>query len=281
MAAGCEFDQSVPPDRPAYSPLVVNVRTRRAWQSAMLALVVVTLAQAGRAGGAPPAAIMGPYGSGTNQVWVLSPSGPVRDVVIFGHGWKNSPPATANAWVEQFRPWLDHLVQGGSAVIFPRYQLGSGDSEDVARLRAYRAGVAAGFAALGRPRAPVVAAGYSFGASLALTYAADARAYGLPVPRAVDAIFPALMISGARLPPLAASVAVLIQIGDRDVTAGRAGGDEFWRWLRLHPAATKRYELVRSTPQLAMTHAAPKSALPAAQRAFWAPLDLLIARARR
>ena len=229
--------------------------------------------------GPPPAA--SPHGAGVDQVWVLRPQGAIRDVVIFGHGWKSAPPSPADAWVTQFRPWLDHLVQGGSAVIFPRYQLGAGDSYDVARVRAFRAGVATGLAALGKPHVPVVAVGYSVGAALALTYAADAPADHLPVPRAVDAIFPAQIMSGSRLPPLDPSVQVLIQIGDRDVTAGRAGGDEFWRWLRTHPAARKRYELVRSTPQLTMTHAAPKSALPAARAAFWAPLDRLIAQARR
>jgi pimeloyl-ACP methyl ester carboxylesterase len=212
---------------------------------------------------------------------VLRPNGAIRDVVIFGHGWKSAPPATKNAWVTQFRPWLDHLVQGGSAVIFPRYQLGAGDSYGVARVRAFRAGVTTGLAALGRPRVPVVAAGYSYGAALALTYAADARTDRLPVPRAVDAIFPAQVISGSRLPPLDPSVDVLIQIGDRDLTAGRAGGDEFWSWLRTHPASAKRYELVRSTPELSAIHSAPKLATAAARRAFWEPLDRLIALARR
>ena len=256
------------------SPLIVKT-------TILIALLLAALAPPARSAGPPGDRLAGPYGKGADQVWVLRPQAAIRDVVIFGHGWKSAPPSPADAWVTQFRPWLDHLVQGGSAVIFPRYQLGAGDGEGMARVRAFRAGVTAGFAALGEPRVPVVAVGYSFGASLALTYAADASADRLPVPRAVDAIFPAQIISGSSLPPLAPSVQVLIQVGDRDMTAGRAGADEFWRWLGTHPAARKRYELVRSTPQLAMTHAAPKSALPAARAAFWAPLDRLIAQARR
>src|ERR1700681_4291097 len=54
----------------------------------------------------------------------------------------------------------------------------------------------------------------------------------------------------------------------------------FWNWLSRHPAPLKRYEVVHSSPELAATHAAPKSTVPAAQRAFWAPLDRLIALAR-
>ena len=84
-------------------------------------------------GAGPPASrIEGLYGTGADQVWVLRPAGAIRDVAIFGHGWKSAPPSASGAWVEQFRPWLDHLVEGGSAVVFPRYQLGTGaDNEGV------------------------------------------------------------------------------------------------------------------------------------------------------
>ena len=127
---------------------------------------------------------------------------------------------------------------------------------------------------------PFVAVGYSFGASLAFYYGANAGTWGLPVPRAVQAIFPAGMIPGALLPPLDPSVRVLIQVGDADTEAGSAGADAFWNWLSSHPAPLKRYEVIHSSPQLAATHAAPKSTSPAARRAFWAPLDRLIALAR-
>ena len=71
--------------------------------------------------------IEGPYGRGGGEVWVVVPDRPVQSVVVFGHGWKLAPPSTAYSWVGQFRPWLDHLAADGSAVIFPRYQLGVGD----------------------------------------------------------------------------------------------------------------------------------------------------------
>ena len=62
-------------------------------------------------------------------------------------------------------------------------------------------GMAAGFAfvrktefGIGGARAaaslPVVAAGVAYGGTLALYYAADARGWGLPVPAAVDSVFP-------------------------------------------------------------------------------------------
>jgi dienelactone hydrolase len=224
--------------------------------------------------------IEGPYGRSDREVWVVRPDRPVRSVVVFGHGWKLTPPSPAHSWVGQFRPWLDHLAAGGSAVIFPRYQLGAGDAQDATRMLDFEAGVRAGYALLGRPRVPVVAVGYSFGASLAFYYSANAASWRLPLPSAVQAVFPGGMIPGAPLPRLNRSVRVLIQVGDADIEAGSAGADAFWSWLATHPSSHKRYQVVRSSPPLAATHAAPKSLSPAAQGTFWAPLDRLIAQAR-
>ena len=125
-----------------------------------------------------------------------------------------------------------------------------------------------------------MAVGYSFGASLAFYYSANAAAWRLPLPSAVQAVFPGSMIPGAPLSALNRTVRVLIQVGDADTEAGSAGANAFWTWLATHPSSRKRYQVVRSSPELAATHAAPKSATAAAQRTFWAPLDRLIAQAR-
>jgi hypothetical protein len=225
--------------------------------------------------------LRGPFGQGTSQVWVLTPRSPIRNIVVFGHGWKTAPPSAGYPWVGQFESWLEHLLGRGSAVIFPRYQLGLGDPQDRDRVQAFLVGARTGFARLGRPVVPVIAVGYSFGASLAFAYAATYRAWNLPPPRAVMAIFPAGMVAGFPLPPLDRSIRVLIQVGDADIVAGTGGAEAYWRWLAGHPASRKRYEIVRSAPGFAATHAAPKLATLAARRAFWAPLDRLIAEVSR
>jgi dienelactone hydrolase len=222
----------------------------------------------------------GPFGRGAAQVWLLLPLGAIRNVVVFGHGWKLFPPSRTHPWVGQFRPWLDHLAGHGAAVIFPRYQLGSGDVEGTAQVTAYEAGLRDGLGRLPARAAshtPVIAVGYSFGASLAFTYAANAGRWRLPLPAAVDAVFPAGMISGAPLPSLAARVRVLIQVGDRDSEAGSVGASSFWAWLAGHPPPWKRYVVVHSAGGFVATHAAPKEAGSAARAAFWVPLDALIA----
>jgi hypothetical protein len=249
-----------------------------------LAVVAVTLclgfAQPSLAGGPPEGRIEGPFGIGADAVWLLRPRVPARSIVVFGHGWKLFPPSSSRPWVGQFRPWLDHLLVRGSAVIFPRYQLG-GDSAGPARVISFRRGLVEGFARLGLTGLPVVAAGYSYGASLDFYYAADARRWGLPIPRAVFSVFPAGLIYGAALPALPGSSRVLIQVGDRDAVAGSAGAQPFWAWLASHPTSRKHLEIIRSGPSLTATHAAPKLSTPGAQHAFWQPLDLLIAQARR
>jgi dienelactone hydrolase len=210
-------------------------------------------------------------------VWIVLPAGVPRSIVVFGHGWKSSPPVPSLAWVDQFRPWLGHLASLGSAVVFPRYQVGQGDVNGAARVHAYRDGLTVAFAHLRGLHVPVVAAGYSYGASLAFYYAADARRWGVPVPAAVDAVFPAGFIAGASLTSLAPQVRVLIQVGDEDTEAGAGGAAAFWTWLRGH--VRKRYEVVRSMSGFSATHAAPKETGPIARRVFWRPLDALVAAA--
>jgi pimeloyl-ACP methyl ester carboxylesterase len=229
---------------------------------------------------APPARIEGPFGRAAAQVWILPAEGRLRSVVVFGHGWKAAPPVSRFAWVAQFRPWLDHLASRGNAVVFPRYQLGASDSVGPARVLAYRRGLATAFARLRRPRVPVIVAGYSFGASLAFYYAANARSWGLPQPRAVDSVFPAGLVPGTSLSPLAPRLRVLIQVGDRDTQAGDAGASPFRTLLASHPRDRKRYETVRSRAGLVAIHSAPKRSDAAARRAFWRPLDTLILAAR-
>jgi hypothetical protein len=241
-----------------------------------VSLAVACAVAASAAPAADALRIEGPFGSGAAATWVLRPVGPIRSVVVFGHGWKAAPPSSANPWVHQFAPWLAHLVAGGSAVIFPRYQLG-GDAPGPAFVEAYRRALQRGFSFL-HTTAPVVAMGYSYGATLAVYYAADATRWGLPRPAAVDAVFPAGLVAGVPLPRLAPAVSVLVQVGDHDTEAGPPGAASIWAWLAGH--VRKRYQVVVSGGSFVAVHAAPKETTPAARRAFWAPLDGLIAAAR-
>jgi hypothetical protein len=222
-------------------------------------------------------------GNGAAESWIYLPEGPPPCAVIFIHGAGDLTPGP-------YRAWLSYLAIGKHcAVIFPRYQSTAATSPlSAASRRGLRAGVAASFAYLRSARfglyrdplparLPVVVAGFADGGVLALYVAANARKWGVPVPVAVDSVFPAAAgIPGAPLGRLAASTRVLIQVGDKDRAGARAAGRSLWQHLAAHPAGRKRFELVRSTAEIAAVHNAPLQATTTAERIFWNPLDALI-----
>jgi pimeloyl-ACP methyl ester carboxylesterase len=210
-----------------------------------------------------------PLGVGASQVWVLKPNGPTRSVVVFLHGWGTfSPEGT---------PWIDHLRARGNAVVFPRYQK---DFNDRATSTIYRLrdGLRRAFAQRGLRNRPVVTVGVSWGASLAFQYGAQAQAWRVPGPSAVAALNPASQRFGG--PPkrgLPRSVRVLLMVGDADRPWS---AQTFWHWLGRHPRGRKTFRIVRSTATFRADHGSPTRSTPAARRAFWVPVDELIARAR-
>jgi hypothetical protein len=89
-----------------------------------------------------------------------------------------------------------------------------------------------------------------------------------------------LPIGGVPNAPLRPSLYVELLVGDHDTVAGSAGADAFWRWLAAHPVSHKQYVVVRSHGQFVATHEAPQQTTPAAQAAFWHPLDVLLNRVK-
>ena len=194
-------------------------------------------------------------GRSGREVWVVVPDRPVRSVVVFGHGWKLTPPSPAHSWVGQFRPWLDHLAADGSAVIFPRYQLGIGDTQDATRVLDFAHGLHTGYSLLGRPKVPIVAVGYSFGASLAFYYGANAAAWRLPLPTAVQASLP------RRHDPRRAVTSTQPNSSRADSSRGRRRrGRQRWsqRILELARDAPEFAQAISAHPLLARTRRHPR-----------------------
>lgn len=248
------------------------------------ALGVALVVLAGSAGGASASAIVRvvDIGEGGGEAWVYLPEQRPSCVVAFVHDRGDLTP-------RRYAAWLDYLVLGKHcAVVFPHYETAAGGGMTSATaLRHLHAGLARGLAYLrnatfglgtGRMPAhpPVVAAGVGYGGTLAVAYAAEARAWGLPTPRAVDAIFPVATAADTPRARLPAAVRVLIQVGDRDRVGGQAAAGYLWRYLVPHPAAEKRLQIVRSRGRLAAVHGAPLQTTAAAVTAFWMPLDGLI-----
>ena len=83
---------------------------------AMLITAVALATSAPSAHAAVPAADAGPgvvsIGRGADQVWLMRPTGSVRVIVVFVHGWTTGVPT-------DWAPWLSHLRARGALVIYP------------------------------------------------------------------------------------------------------------------------------------------------------------------
>jgi len=219
----------------------------------------------------------GPLGKGADQVWLFRPAGTPKDVVVFIHGLGEGELSPAN-----HRPWLEHLVAGGSAVIYPRYEARLGGPNAVLHVLA---GVHTALQRLHRPGLPLVAIGYSRGGEVVADYAAVARGVG-PAPTAVLSVFPGTVDPAD--PPLDLRTVdprtrLTILVGDRDGVVDGAGARQLVNRLAAASFPPERISLVvvRSRPGFIVTHTAPLEIAPAAKAAFWARADRIIERARR
>ena len=223
-----------------------------------------------------------PYGTGAGQVWVLRPRhGEVKSVVVYLHGY------TAYLPFEWHLQWMDHLLANGSAVLFPRYQeglLGDGVDDVFAVLPLnLEEGLQTGFRALRYHGEPIVAAGFSVGATLAFVYAARADEWNVPAPQAVYSIFPVypfLIDVGLDLSPLDRTTA-LILAGENDDVVGQGGAKKLMELLTGLPAGLKELRLIRTTDAILADHESPTLVnRPITRETFWRPLDELVAKAR-
>jgi acetyl esterase/lipase len=198
---------------------------------------------------------------------------PPRDAVVFLHGWLPLPPVV-------YRGWVRHLARQGNTIVYPFYQ------NLRAKPETFRAaaleGISAGLHAAAADPDSVVAIGHTTGGALAFDYAAVAAGQGLPQPRAVFAVYPGRNPPTGEIP--AADLSGIRPRTLLEVVAGPGdpipnGGAEAHALLdgaTRVPATGKTY---LSAPRRGHDPSRQESVAP--RRAFWAPADRLIARARR
>jgi acetyl esterase/lipase len=212
------------------------------------------------------------YGKGADQVWVFRPAqDPPRSVVVFVHGHGGPGEDTP----QYHLPWLRHLVAGGNAVLYPRYELYPGAHGTVGHIVD---AVRTGMAALGRPDVPVVGIGYSRGGRLVMDWAARA-ADTATAPRALLSVFPA---SGEDpeedLSRIARRTPILVLVGDRDEVVGDLGARALVRELEAAGSAPANVgvEVIRSHDGFVASHLSVLEDSPGARSAFWDRADGLI-----
>jgi acetyl esterase/lipase len=225
----------------------------------------------------PDGAERSDLGEGAQAVAIFRPTGAANaagPVVIFLHGWVALDPA-------RYGPWIGHLVQRGTTVIFPAYQTKPA-YDTTAPLSNVLAGVRAALAEVVPAPGRLVVAGHSAGGALAADYAAVAAEDGLPVPAAVFSVYPGrklrhldVPIPSADLARIAPATRVLVYAGERDTAVGSGTANSIARDA-THADVTLR--TIRD--DRVDEHSAPRTFDGAAQRTFWAPLDALVAATR-
>jgi predicted esterase len=212
----------------------------------------------------------GPIGTGASGVWIYTPAGKPKDVVVYFHGQGGEQEATP----VNHLPWIKHLVKRGSIVVYPRYELAYEDDPIQFVTNAVRtAQKRVDLASL-----PVLAIGYSRGGAIAVEYGAVASERKLPVPDWIMSVFPAPYGNQKHLIDLAGVphfTEMLILVGDQDQVVGTAGAALLGQRLQRggFPGENIQIDEVQSHGAFTADHFAPMSTTPAAKNAFWRPAD--------
>ncbi len=215
----------------------------------------------------------GPFVKGAKGAWLFRPAGKPKNVVVYFHGQGGPIEATPR----NHRPWIRHLVDRGSVVVYPRYET----NYEIDPLLFAVKGVQRALKGIDVKGLPVLAIGYSRGGAMAVEYGAVAPGNDVPVPDRIMSVFPASVGNERRtidLSTLEDRTRLLVQIGTDDRIVDGAGARALLERLQKagFPGENIDLDVVRSKIGFTSDHFAPMATSAAAQAAFWAPADKLL-----
>jgi len=206
-------------------------------------------------------------GLGDSKYWVYQPADPRPDqapVVVFLHGWGALTP-------DPYQFWLEHLVQKGNIVIYPRYQATRLTPTNTFTQNAIGA-VKDALDWLERnpgrvqpDRTKFAILGHSYGGTITVNMAHRWQSAGLPRPLAIMPMMPGTEAGGeGNIDPLSgipSSTLMNCYVGNDDKLAGRTVCDIIWDRTGHIPAANRDYVVMYSDhhgePGLDADHGAP------------------------
>ena len=211
------------------------------------------------------------FGGDADGFYLLTPlRGSWSSVIVFVHGHGDASEITP----VHHRPWLRHLVQRGSAVVYPRYEQQPGGHDAAKHIDT---AVRTALDVLGGKAQPMVGIGYSRGGRLVVDWAAIAPQRLKP--RALLAVFPASAEEPSPdLSRLAPGTRILVLSGDQDEVVGPYGAADLLNALDESGfgLATAHWRIVESSPAFTVNHMSLLDSSPPARRRFWRPADRLI-----
>ena len=243
----------------------------------VLLLLIALAAGCGGGGGGSDypdkATEAGPFVKGPKGAWLFRPAGKPKNVVVYFHGQGGPVEATP----KNHRAWIDHLVDRGSVVVYPRYEL----NYEIDPMLFALQGVTRALKGVDVKGLPVLAIGYSRGGAMAVEYGAVAPGNDVPVPDRIMSVFPASLGNERRiinLSTLKGSTRLLIQVGTDDTVVDGAGARALLQRLQQSgfPGENIKVDVVRSKIGFSSDHFAPLGDTAGAQAAFWQPADRLL-----
>jgi dienelactone hydrolase len=206
------------------------------------------------------------YGYSSNRYWIFEPNDPKPDsapLIVFNHGWCALHPFF-------YREWIHHIVRRGNIVVYPQYQKGFFRETDKYTSNAINA-VKNAIEKLqdGRHVAPELdkfaITGHSVGGGLTANIAALALEEGLPFPKAIMPVQPAIMadryeerVNFSNIP---AETLMLVVVGKDDVAVGNASGKIIFKNATQIPISNKDFVIQMTDtygePDILSNHIAP------------------------
>ena len=216
---------------------------------------------------------IGPIGKGAAGVWIYTPKGKPKDLVVYFHGQGGPQEATP----VNHLAWINHLVRRGSLVIYPRYEM----AYEVDPMKYVVQAMLTARNRVDVKSLPVLSLGYSRGGAIAVEYAAVADRFSLPVPDEVLSVFPAPegnQQNKIDLTTIPHSTKLRIMVGKQDQIVDGTGARYLLRRLEAggYPGENISLAFVGSHGSFVADHFAPLQTTPAAQAAFWSPTDRLL-----
>jgi len=203
------------------------------------------------------------YKWGAHQYWIFEPDDPKPEyapLIVFNHGWTAIFPIF-------YKEWIYHIVKKGNIVVYPRYQFGI----YIGFRNFYSNAAQAVKDAIeelenGNHVSPELdkfaIVGHSLGGGITAYMAADASFLGLPIPKAIMPVQPAIPFgSSVDLGKISNETIMLVIVGENDTVVGNVSGKIIFNNSYQVPLSQKDFVIqVTDTygePDLVADHIAP------------------------
>lgn len=203
------------------------------------------------------------YGRGSNKFWIFEPAEPkpvTAPLIVFNHGWGAMHP-------RYYKAWIDHIVKKGNIVVYPRYQRGFLIGFKYFSSNAIKA-VKNAIDELNKQGHVIpdldkfAITGHSLGGGITANMAARAEEEGLPEPKAIMPVQPAIAYDKkADFSKISNKTLMLVIVGEDDTVVDNKSGKKIFQDTIQIPFTQKDFVIQVTDnygyPTISADHGAP------------------------